>query len=160
MTRKRIFLASGLVLLLGAGVAAAQVYVPGGGLYARLQQREQAFIDSLALDADQTAAWQTLSRQRMEFRLGVRMDFVATKERAKSELANPNANLHALVEGIHQTVDHDVARHRALQQAQLAFYDTLDADQQSKVRARLLDRIERFEGIRDNLLEIATALQE
>ena len=58
MKRSRTLFAAAFVLALGAGgVAAAQTFVPGGGLLARWHARSQAFAAALALDASQQAAW-------------------------------------------------------------------------------------------------------
>ena len=157
---KRIMLATGCALALGAaGLVAAQAYVPGGGWFARAQARSQAFAAELALDPAQQAAWSGVQRERIEFLLGLRLDLEQLKVRVRRDLADPAADLRQTAAAIEATVDRELAAHRAVRDAQLAFYDGLDAGQQAKVRAHLLERIEKLERLREAIADLSIVVQ-
>ncbi len=148
------------VLLSGTvGVAAGQVRVPGAFFASRIEARQQAFVASLGLDAGQQAAWQSLHQQQTQFAADARQALATLVGGAKSDLANPSADLHATQARAEAQVDRLIAEHRTLKRAQLAFYDQLNAEQQQRVRQQLLERISRMERIRDDLLDVAAAAQ-
>jgi hypothetical protein len=157
---KRMLLAAGLAVALGAGgYAAAQSFVPGGPWLAPIQARQQALAAELALDARQAAAWQAVQRARVEFLLGLRVDVEALRQRVVRDLADPASDLHATAAAIEATVDREIAAHRVVRDAQLAFYDGLDPAQQAIVRRHLLERIERLERLREALADLAVVAQ-
>lgn len=156
MFAPRTTLAIALTLAVaGAGAAAAQ----NGPFASRWLARQQAFVASLDLTAGQQASLSQLRARELAFRGDARADVAQLATRVKADLADPHADLHATVRTIQSDVDRLLAAHREVTTAKLAFYDTLDARQQAKVREQLLARIEKLERLRDALVDFAEVAQ-
>jgi hypothetical protein len=108
----------------------------------------------LNLTPTQQAQAQTVQAQAKAFRADALTTSAATAARVKQDLQNPQSNLHATVQMVQSTIDHEIALHRALTAERLRFYDTLSPSQQATVRAEIVVRIERMEKLRDALADL------
>ena len=149
----RLMIAGALALAVAGGAVAQNTFG------ARWLARQQAFAASLDLTAAQQASLSQLRARELAFRGDARADVAQLATRVKADLADPHADLHATVHTIQSDVDRLLAAHRDVTAAKLAFYDSLDARQQAKVRAQLLARIEKLERLRDALVDFAEVAQ-
>jgi hypothetical protein len=160
MTRQRTWTALVAVLVLGlTGTVAAQVLIPGGALAERFAARRAALLAQLQLSPDQVGAWAQVERRRGEFALGLRSEVDQLAQRVRADLADPNVDLRRTARTVQDSVDRQIAAHRELVEARLAFYEQLDPEQQARVRAELLARLERLENLREALRDLAPYAQ-
>jgi hypothetical protein len=163
---KAATLAAVLSALVASGEVNAQaspgVYVPdvgaAGGLLRKLNERQALYVESLQLNATQTLAAQQLqgfaNRVRMESaaRLSVAL------ARYEQSLRQPNADLRQATLQLQAEMRALLQLHQSLSDARLAFYDTLDASQQSKVRNDIADLIERAQHLSELVMRFSSEL--
>ncbi len=125
--------------------------VLGASAYASMP-RPSAFApptaSELGLDARHTATWNALREETLNLRESAREEIRSKLHQAYALLADDNADLGALAASNDSAIDDALARSRALRDRKLAFYQTLNADEQRAVRSAMRSRLERAQRLR------------
>jgi uncharacterized membrane protein len=140
MKRTRVLIAS--ALLTSALAATAYAAMPHPLAFAPPSASE------LGLDANQTSTWNALREETLNLRESAREEFRSKIEQADALLADDNADLGALSRSIDSAVDDALARSRALRDRKLAFYQTLNPNEQRAAREAMRSRLERAKHLR------------
>jgi len=136
--RKLILVGATALALTVAGTALAQQ-----SFAARWHERQEAAIARLDLSTDQRQQLDRLLADQREFRRAAHAEVGVLLTETQADLLAPDADLHQIAAGADRAVLALVAEARAMRQQRMAFYDSLDARQQSEVRALLAKRLDR-----------------
>lgn len=110
----------------------------------------------LGLDGADAPRWNALRDQTIDARVTALATALREKDALRGLLAANAPDLDAYEREIEQAIDGHVAAERDLRRQKLAFYDSLAPDQQAKVRAAMLDRLNRLERLRQAWLDVAS----
>lgn len=99
----------------------------------------------LGLSATQTGEWQAIQADAKALRESTLQSVQAELADTKSALASPNADLRAIGTGYQSIALTALMEQRQLRDRRLAFYDSLNPDQQAQVREYLIVMTERAE---------------
>ncbi len=99
----------------------------------------------LGLDATQAAQWQTIQADAQALRQDTLMHLKLELAQTREALAEPNADLRALGQDYQAIALTALMEQRQLRERRLAFYASLDPQQQAKVREFLIEVTERAE---------------
>jgi Spy/CpxP family protein refolding chaperone len=110
--------------------------------------------DQLGLAGADAAQWTALRDATIDLRDSARATAQHEIDTLRALLASDAPDLDAFDREIEQAIDRHAAAARALRQRKLAFYDRLAPDQQAKLRAAMLDRLNRIDRLRSALLEL------
>lgn len=109
----------------------------------------------LGLGGADATRWNALRDQTLDARDTTRATVLREVDTLRRLLASDAPDLDAYEREIEQAIDSHVAAERDLRQRKLAFYDGLAPDQKAKVRAAMLDRLNRLERLRQAWLDAA-----
>lgn len=137
----------------------AQSGGPGTRLIERILDRRADIAASLALTPAQQQQWNALGRLKLATVIDTRAAVADGVVRLEADLSLANPDLRATQAYIDALVDQRLAAHRALRDAQLDFYYTLNPTQQAQVRGELLERLDHLERLRELLLDFAGMAQ-
>jgi len=107
----------------------------------------------LGLAGPDATRWNTLRDQTIDARETTRATVLRELDALRALLATDAPDLDAYERGIEQSIESHVAAERDLRQKKLAFYDGLAPAQKAKVRAVMLDRLNRLERLREAWLD-------
>lgn len=143
VNKRRTVIVSSLLTLAMATAAIA------GGLPGRFAAQRAAppTAAALGLDATQTLAYADLQRQQRAFREAAHASIGTLLQDARVELSSNDADLTALSSEVDQTLIAIVMENRGLKRERMAFYQSLNTDQKSRVHAALLQRLERLQRL-------------
>lgn len=99
----------------------------------------------LGLTAEQAAQWQAIQADASALRQATLAQVKAELDRTQEELAQPDADLRAIGQQYQSIALAALLEQRQLRDRRLAFYASLDPQQQAQVRAFLLEVSERAE---------------
>jgi len=111
----------------------------------------------LGLAGADATRWNALRDQTIDARETTRATVLREVDTLRALLASSAPDLDAYEREIEQAVDSHVAAERDLRRKKLAFYDSLAPDEQAKVRAAMLDRLNRLERLRQAWLDMSSA---
>jgi Spy/CpxP family protein refolding chaperone len=107
----------------------------------------------LGLAGADATRWNALRDQSIDARQSTRATVLHETDALRTLLASSAPDLDAYEREVEQAIDSHVAAERELRRQKLAFYDSLAPDQQAKLRAALLDRLNRVERLRQAWLD-------
>lgn len=141
--KRRTLMFSALIALGVAGSAVA------GELHARWMARQtaQPSAQSLHLDTRQTQTFNDLQARQRAFRQAAYAAIGDLLVDAHSELASNAGDLPALSAEVDRTLVALVAEQHSLKSQRMAFYQSLDSEQQAAVQQALLQRVERLQRL-------------
>ncbi|MCU0754888.1 MAG: Spy/CpxP family protein refolding chaperone [Xanthomonadales bacterium] len=99
--------------------------------------------EQLGLNSAQKAEWQAIRRDAKALRAATLDQLEAELSAASAALARPDANLPAIRSGIEAIAQVYLSEQQSLKARRLAFYQSLSAEQQAKVREWLAREAER-----------------
>lgn len=147
-----------LAVALGAASVAAQAQTTTPLPSHSLRDEAREVLAALQLTPMQRLELYGLLLRAQDLRNTVAADVDALLSHASSELADPNADLYALVLQREALVDARLANARQLRDELLSFYSSdLSPAQQAQVRQFLLTRVERIERTRSALQDLRAA---
>lgn len=111
--------------------------------------------EEIGLAGAAATQWTTLRDQSIDLRDSARATALHEIDKLRTLLAADAPDLDAFDREIEQAIDSHTAAARALRQRKLAFYDGLAPDQKARVRAAMLERLDRLERLRSALLDFA-----
>lgn len=109
--------------------------------------------EQIGLAGAAATQWTTLREQSIDLRDSARATTLHEIDKLRTLLAADAPDLDAFDREIEQAIDSHAAAARVLRQRKLAFYDGLAPDQKAKVRAAMLERLDRLERLRSALLD-------
>jgi hypothetical protein len=130
-----------MALVLSAGLASTGAVV-AGPFFNRPQAPTAA---ELGLDANQSAQWQAIQADTRSFRQHTLQALKAELDDTKTALASPDADLRTIGQDYQSIALAALMEQRQLRDRRLAFYESLNAQQQGEVRAYLVTLIDRAE---------------
>jgi Spy/CpxP family protein refolding chaperone len=107
----------------------------------------------LGLAGADATRWNALRDETIDARTSTRAAVLRETDTLRTLLASNAPDLDAYEREIEHAIDGHVAAERELRQKKLAFYDSLAPDQQAKLRAAMLDRLNRLERLRQAWLD-------
>jgi Spy/CpxP family protein refolding chaperone len=122
----------------------------------RLHAPAPPTADQLGLAGADAAEWNTLRDQTIDLRDSARATALRDVDTLRVLLATETPDLDAFDREIEQAINRHAAASRALRQRKLAFYDRLAPAQQAKLRAAMLDRLNRLDHLRSALMNLDT----
>jgi LTXXQ motif family protein len=132
-----------------AGQATRQTSEIRQRIQARMAERRDAFINELGLSNEQRQQWDALMQRRNALGETQREQQAMFRARLDTELDGAG-DLKALHQEFTRAQDAQIAQRRQLQRDYLAFYDSLNATQQSKLRGHLQALIDRVPAARQS----------
>lgn len=118
------------------------------GLGGRLLAGRAAPVVQVAgLSAAQQLTLQDLQQRQLAFRRAAHDEVGSLIDAAQNELADPQADLRSLSQQTTRTFAALALEANSLREARLAFYETLDAEQQAAIREHLQRRLARLERV-------------
>lgn len=139
--------------LLMSGALAGATCATCGAVGSHWKGTAPPTAEDLGLSGVSATQWTTLRDQTIDLRDSGRSALMHEFDKARAVLGSDAPDLDAFDRELEQALDAHAAAARALRQRKLAFYDGLAPDQQAKVRAVLLDRLNRLERIRAALMD-------
>jgi hypothetical protein len=114
-------------------------------IQARMAEQRAAFINDLGFTTAQRQQFDDLSQRRKDLREAQQAELTAFRTRAAAALSSSNVDLTAYYQEHTRLQDTHTAQRRQVQQSFLAFYQTLNATQQGKLRAKVLEMLDQRE---------------
>lgn len=141
--------------LLMSGALAGATCATCGAVGSHWKGSAPPTAEELGLSGASATQWSTLRDQTIDLRDAGRSALLQEVDKARTVLASDAPDLDAFDRELEQAIDTHAAAARALRQRKLAFYDGLAPDQQAKVRAAMLDRLNRLERLRAAFMDLA-----
>ena len=132
------------IVLTAALVGTVYAQGLGGRL---LGARPPAPIQIVGLSAAQQLTFHELQQRQQAFRRAAHDEVGDLIDAAQAELDAPQADLHGLSQQTTRTLAALALEANALREARLAFYDSLNAQQQAAIRAHMQQRLARLERL-------------